>query len=55
MYFFKFKFLIEKTFFKAMSLAECRKDLDIDKCVRMALVHDIGEAIIGGFFVIFLE
>jgi len=33
-----------------MSLAECRKDLDIDKCVRMALVHDIGEAIIGGFF-----
>lgn len=38
-----------------MSLAECRKDLDIDKCVRMALVHDIGEAIIGGFFVIFLE
>nr|CAD2164607.1 unnamed protein product [Meloidogyne enterolobii] len=31
----------------SMSLAECRKDLDIDKCVRMALVHDIGEAIIG--------
>ncbi|CAK5074788.1 unnamed protein product [Meloidogyne enterolobii] len=28
-------------------LSECRKDLDIDKCVRMALVHDIGEAIIG--------
>lgn len=31
----------------AMTLAVERKDLDIWKCVRMALVHDIGEAIIG--------
>lgn len=32
----------------AMALAnELDVDVDVNKCVRMALIHDIGEAIIG--------
>ncbi|KAL3098015.1 hypothetical protein niasHT_027560 [Heterodera trifolii] len=31
----------------AMTLSAHRTDLDVNKCIRMALVHDIGEAIIG--------
>lgn len=31
----------------AMSLAEEVKNVDIVKCVKMALIHDIAEAIVG--------
>uniref|UniRef100_A0A183BHY9 5'-deoxynucleotidase HDDC2 n=1 Tax=Globodera pallida TaxID=36090 RepID=A0A183BHY9_GLOPA len=31
----------------AMTLSAHRADLNVDKCIRMALVHDVGEAIIG--------
>lgn len=31
----------------AMILAEEVKNVDIIKCIKMALIHDIGEAIVG--------